>query len=76
MQNIVINMCEKFHYDRLRKDRALGNGKSDKNKNNNKNNVRSAWGPVSVSGSRRESEWVSSFLTALQHNIGYTVPYR
>jgi len=22
------------------------------------------------------SEWVSSFLTALQHNIGYTVPYR
>jgi len=23
MQNIVINMCEKFHYDRLRNDRAL-----------------------------------------------------
>ena len=38
MQNIavVINMCEKFHYDRLRNDRALGNEKSDNNKNNNK----------------------------------------
>jgi len=31
MQNIVINMCEKFHYDRLRNDRALGNRKSDNN---------------------------------------------
>jgi len=33
-------MCENFHYDRLRNDRALGNGKSDtnKNKNNFKNN--------------------------------------
>jgi len=29
MQNIVSNMCEKFHYDRLRNDRALGNGKSE-----------------------------------------------
>ena len=46
MQNVVINMCEKFHCDRLRNDRALGNGKSDNNKNNSnkkKNNVRSAW---------------------------------
>ena len=48
MQNIVINMPEKFHYDRLRNDRALGNGKSDNNvKNDNKNNVGSAWRPVS-----------------------------
>ena len=42
MQNILINMSEQFHYDRLRNDRALGNGKSDNNnskKNNNKNNV-------------------------------------
>jgi len=31
MQNIFINMCEKFHYNRLRNDRALGNGKSDNN---------------------------------------------
>jgi len=49
MQNVVINMCEKFHYDWLRNDRALGNGKSDNNKNNNNNNknyVRSHWGPV------------------------------
>ena len=52
MQNIVINMCEKFHYDRLRNDRALGNGKSD-NSNNNKNKVGSAWGPVS--GSKKQS---------------------
>jgi len=42
MQNILVNMCEKFHYDRLRNDRALGNGKSG----NNKNNVRSHWGPT------------------------------
>jgi len=49
MQNIVINMCEKFHYDRQRNDRALGNGKSDNNNNNNNNNVGSAWGPVSGS---------------------------
>jgi len=36
IQNIVINVCEnKFHYDRLRNDRALGNRKSDsKNPNN------------------------------------------
>jgi len=50
MQNIFINMCEKFNYDQLRNDRALGNGKSDNNMNNNKrNNVGSAWGPVSGS---------------------------
>jgi len=47
MQNMLINTCEKFHYDRLRNDRALGNGQSDKNKNPNNNNVRSHWGPVS-----------------------------
>jgi len=41
MQNVVINMCEKFHYDRLRNDRALGNEKSDNN------NVRSHWEPLS-----------------------------
>ena len=53
MQNIVVNMCEKFHNDWLRNDRALGKGKYDNNKknnnNNNKNNVRSAWRPVSGS---------------------------
>jgi len=52
MQNTVINMCEKFHYNRLRNDRALGDRKSDNNKN--KNNVRSHWGPVS--GYRRVDE--------------------
>jgi len=45
MQNIVIIMCEKFHNDRLRNDRALANGNSANNKNN-KNNIRSAWRPV------------------------------
>ena len=54
MQNVVIDMCEKFHYDRLRNDRALGNGKPDNKKNddNKKNNVRSAWRPVSGSKNR------------------------
>jgi len=52
MQNIVVNMCEKFHYDRLRNDRALGDGKSDNN-NPKKNNVRSAWRPVS--GSKKQT---------------------
>jgi len=31
MQNIVINMGEKFHHDRLRNGGALGNWKSDNN---------------------------------------------
>jgi len=50
MQNILSNMSEKFHYDRLRNDRALGNRKSDKNLKI-KNNVRTYLGPVS--GSKR-----------------------
>jgi len=33
MQNTLVNMCEKFQNDRLRNDKALGNGKSDNNKN-------------------------------------------
>jgi len=51
MQNIVINMCGKFDYDRLRNDRALADRKSDNNKKkkNNNNNVRSAWRHVSGS---------------------------
>ena len=40
-------MCEKFHYDRLRHDKALGNRKSDNNKK--RHNVGSHWRPVSVS---------------------------
>ena len=35
MQSVVVNVCEKFHIDRLRNDRSLGNGNSD---NNNKKN--------------------------------------
>jgi len=44
-------MCEKFHYDWLRNDRALGNGKCNNYNNNNrkKNNVRSHWELVSGS---------------------------
>jgi len=68
MQNIVINMCEKFYNDRLRNDRSLGNGKSDNNKKNNKikNNVRSAWRPVSGSinyklCTRRETSSIAWF---------------
>jgi len=65
MQNIVVDMCEKFHNDRLRNDRSLQDGKSDNNKkkknnnnnnknnnNDNNNNVRGAWKPVS--GSKRK----------------------
>jgi len=40
-KNILCNTCQKFRDDRLRNDRALGNQKSDNNKN-----VRSFW-PVS-----------------------------
>jgi len=52
MQNAVVNMCEKFHNDRLRNDRALGNRKSDNKKKKKKNNVGSAWRPVSGSKNR------------------------
>ena len=46
MQNSVINMSEKFHYDWSRNDRVLGNGKSDNN-NKKENNVVALgeWGP-------------------------------
>ena len=50
MQNIVVNMRENFHNDRLRNDRALGNGKS----NYKKKNIRSAWRSVSLSNNGRE----------------------
>jgi len=46
MQNVVVNMCEKFHNDRLRNDRSLRHGKSDNNKKN-KNKVGGTWRPVS-----------------------------
>jgi len=50
MQNMVSNMCETFNNDRLKNDISLGNGKYDnKQKKKNKNNVRSAWRPVSGS---------------------------
>jgi len=39
MGNIVTYVNVKLNYDRLRVDKALGFWKSDKNRNNNKNNV-------------------------------------
>jgi len=47
MQNVL--MRQKFHNDRLRNDRALGNQKCDNNNKHKKNNVRSTQGPVSRS---------------------------
>jgi len=47
MQNIAMNMCEKFREDWLRNGGALGNGQSNNNKNHKKknknNNVGTAW---------------------------------
>jgi len=37
MQNVVVNMCEKFHNDRLRNDGSLGNRNSDNNPKNKHN---------------------------------------
>jgi len=53
MQIILDGMFEKFHRDRLRNNRSLGNGKSDnkkkkKNDNNNNDDLGGAWRPVWV----------------------------
>jgi len=60
-QNVVGNMCEKFHNDRLRNDRALGNQKpgnnNPKTKQKNKNNVGGAGRPVSGSKNKPVNEW-------------------
>jgi len=66
MQNVVINMCENFRNDRLRKDRASGNGKSDNNKKKRKNNVCSAWRPVS--GSKNDAV-VPTFMAKIKSVI-------
>jgi len=50
MGNMVTNVYEKFDYNLLCTEKALGSGKSDSSKNNkNKNNICSAWGPFPVS---------------------------
>jgi len=50
MQSAVFNVCEKFHNDRLRNDKALGNQNSDNNNpKHNNNDVGGAWRPVSGS---------------------------
>jgi len=56
-----MNVCVKFHYDRLRIDKALGIfRKSDNNKNNNrkknKKNVRSALGVGTLFGSNIKTQ--------------------
>jgi len=50
MGSIITNVCVNFNYDRLRIDKALGNWKSDNNKN--KHNIHSAWGPF-----RDQKQW-------------------
>ena len=75
----LINMCEKFHYDRLRNDRALGNRKSDNNKNpSNKNNVRSHWGRVSGSknGGRRPPPRLRPTRPLIGRRLALTAAYR
>jgi len=51
VQNVIVNRFEKFHNDRSRNDRSLGNPKFDNNKK--KNNVGNAW--RRVSGSKKSS---------------------
>jgi len=75
MQNIVINMCEKFHYDRLRNDKALGNQKSENNnpdsKHKNKNNVRGHWGHSAIiSKSLFRYTGPKTSETAIQTTVG------
>jgi len=52
MQNIAVDMCEKFHDDRLRNDRALVLWKSDNNKNPKKTTLVTLGDPFprSISG--------------------------
>ena len=88
MQNIVFDMCEKFHNDRLRNNRALVHWKCVNNNNNNNNNnddddnnndddddeddVGSAWGPVS--GSKKTCECILlRNTTRLINNNLYTL---
>ena len=46
MENIVIDLYVKFHYDWLQNEKDLGNWKSDNNKSQNTNNICSHWEPV------------------------------
>jgi len=52
MQNVVVDMCEKFHNDRLRNSRALVHWKSDDNNRKNKYNKKLSYCWETV---RRES---------------------
>jgi len=61
MQNVLINMCEKFHYDWLRNDRALGKGKYDNNKNPRKKKKNSS----SSSSSNDENCTICRFISFL-----------
>jgi len=70
MQYILMNVCEKFHYDLLRNDKALENRKSDNNKNPNylnKNNVRSHGRPVS--GSKKSSSLLCEVVKTMHSGL-------
>ena len=45
VENVVTNLCAKFHYDRSWSEKVLGNWKSDNNNTKDKNYVRTHWGP-------------------------------
>jgi len=75
MQNVVINVREKFHYDRLKNDKALGNGISDNN--SKKNNDGGHLEPVSGSHNLRVPNLVIQSLSAEPSGLpitGATVP--
>jgi len=57
MQNILINMCKKFHYDRLRNDRTLWNRKYDNNKNRMNNNKNKNNGGRDTLRSAADATW-------------------
>jgi len=76
MQNVVVNMCEKLHNDRLKNDRALGNrnsGNNLKNQHNNINNVGSAWRPVS--GSKNHSQFHPEQYPEVNYEFNYNAFY-
>jgi len=79
MQNIDTSMCEKFHYDRLKNDRASGKRNSDNNNsknkhknntnNNKKKNFGNAWGFVSGSKKPLISSLQTSKMTVAHYRL-------
>jgi len=67
MQDIVVNMSEKFHDDRLRNYEALGDRKSDNN--TKKNDVCSGWPTVGLQIGTVD-------LLPIRPNMSYVVIYK